>query len=132
MIAEVKRQEKNRYLPPLVYAAKVVLDPRCSLSSGARIVALAIARRMNVRPINGRHRSFPGVKRLAADTRLSPRTVTAKLAELRAMDRPLFKFHLGGRTHGYGHRSYEFMLVLPLQDAQTATGERSPRAAGVA
>ena len=126
----IPRPDKKGPLPPLVYVAKVVLDRRCGLSSGARLVALAVAKRMNVPPADGEHQSFPGVRSIAADTSLSPRTVRSKLAELKALEEPLFKIRLGGSTQGRVHRSYEFTLVRVAERAQVETTARPGRFPG--
>ena len=119
----IPRPDKKGPLPPLVYVAKVVLDRRCGLSSGARLVGRR-CQRMNCSSSGREHQSFPGVRSIAADTSLSPRTVRSKLAELKALEEPLFKIRLGGLTQGRVHRSYEFTLVRVAERAQVETTAR--------
>jgi hypothetical protein len=75
------------------------------------LVALAIARRMNIRPRGDGHSSFPSALRLARETHLCERTVRARIKELQGMSPPLFVIKRGGPTHGYAHRSFQFRLA---------------------
>jgi hypothetical protein len=77
------------------------LSRRCSLAPSARLVLLAVTRRM--RQIEGRWRSFPGYRTIAADTGLCRRSVQAHVAALCGGEQPLL------------HRQTRFKSNTPRQ-----------------
>lgn len=89
---------------PVVIVKDYILTPGCKLSPSARLVALAVADRMN-----GAGESFPGYEDIARRTGVSQRHVGACLRELCCGERPLFSRRF---DKGHGRKCYRYTLMV--------------------
>lgn len=96
-------------LPPFVLVQRRILVEHCSLSPGARLVALAIAKHLG--RDDDKINTFVGNERLSEETGLSTRSVRHKVNELRRLRPPLFIIKRGGFVRGYSFKCNSFELV---------------------
>jgi hypothetical protein len=97
-------------MAPMTLVSIRMLSAECGLSPNARLVALAIAKRMGP-DRDGKERAFMGQEDIAARTGLSVKTVARCMKELHGDPSGVFLMERGGTTRGHRHRCYRFELI---------------------